>query len=60
MARYLHLHGVQHPIPTSSNSSAYARDAVRGRSWGRPEASIEDPTLGESLLLALEHLDSLC
>lgn len=45
---------------TSSDSSAYARDAVRGRSWGRPEASIEDPTLGESLLLALEHLDSLC
>lgn len=45
---------------TSSDSSAYARDAVRGRSWRWPEASIEDPTLGEALVFALEHLDSLC
>lgn len=45
---------------TSSDSSAYARDAVRGRSWARPEASIEDPSLGEALVLALEHLDALC
>lgn len=45
---------------TSSDSSAYARDAVRGRSWSQPEAWIEDPTLGEALVFALEHLDSLC
>lgn len=45
---------------TSSDSSAYARDAVRGRSWARPEAPIEDPSLGEALVLALEHLDALC
>jgi helicase len=45
---------------TSSDSSAYARDAVRGRSWRRPEAPIENPSLGESLVLALQHLDSLC
>jgi tRNA-guanine family transglycosylase len=45
---------------TSSDSSAYARDAVRGRSWRWPEASIDDAALGESLMLALEHLDALC
>lgn len=65
----IHVFGIGQPASirrlvaagaTSSDSSAYARTAVRGRSWLRPEASIEEPALGEALQLALEHLDALC
>lgn len=64
----LHLFGIGQPDilarlaavgATSSDSSAYARDALRGRSWTCPEAAIDEPALGEALLFALEHLDRL-